>query len=137
MSRGVRTTLVAAGVVGLLAAVAVVGLLYVGESVRLTTTMKTGEQAHTWLWVVDDGEALYLRAADPESRWVARLQREPRVRLERAGESRPYRAEPRDDDAIRKWVNELMAEKYGVWDRLESVLFDRDTVLPIRLEPER
>jgi len=57
----------------------------VGEVVTIHTHGAYGGWETTPLWVVDLGNASYLRAGTPEgSGWFARLQANPDVRLERA-----------------------------------------------------
>lgn len=59
----------------------------VGEVVTVHTHGADGEWETTPLWIVDLDNTSYLRAGTPEgSGWFTRLQANPDVRLERAGE---------------------------------------------------
>lgn len=106
---------------------------YGGERVTLRTTDAAGGTHDTPLWVVElEGDA-WLRAGDRESGWVERLRAEPEVELRRDGEWRRYRAElaPERTEA----VSALMAEKYGLADRLVGLVRDPEASVAIHLEP--
>lgn len=125
----------------LLAALVVVGGAFFlagdlgGEVVVLTTTSAGGRQHETKLWIVEDHDQLWLRAGQPGSAWLTRLELEPRVKLERAGRTREYRAVvvPKQ----RERINRLMAERYGWADRLIGVVRDEAATMPVRLDPVR
>jgi hypothetical protein len=106
----------------------------VGEVVTLQTRGSDGEWQTTPLWIVDFEDSSYLRAGTPEgSAWVARLQANPEVRLERGGKLENVRlvAEP----ARLQAVHAEMAEKYG-WanDFVALMSGDRSQSLPLRIE---
>lgn len=104
-----------------------------GEVVVLHTTAD-GVDHTTRLWVVELDGSLWLRSGGGDSGWYARLAAEPRIRLERHGETQSYVAEP--ESSRRDEINALMAEKYGWRDRLIGVLVSgRDTAIPVRLRP--
>ena len=106
-----------------------------GEVVTLRTHdgRKTAE---THLWVVDDGGFQYLRAGNPSSGWLARIQADPDVVVERNGVATRYHAVPVAGDATQPArVHSLMREKYGIADRIVSVLGDRTKSVAVRLEP--
>lgn len=123
--------------VGLLVGAIVLGATLVdeGEVVMLTTTGADGVKHETPLWIVERGGAAYLRAGTPGAGWLARLRADPSVELERDEVSRPFTAVPDEDPATRTEVNALMAEKYGLSDRLWSQVLDRTRSVPVRLEP--
>jgi hypothetical protein len=104
-----------------------------GEVVVLTTRDEREVEFQTSLWVVEHRGSLYLRAGDSESGWYARLKEEPRVKLERNGETRTYRAHP--DPRATQIVIDLMAQDYGFADRLIGVVRDNAKSVAIRLEP--
>jgi hypothetical protein len=106
-----------------------------GEVVVLQTFDPVGTGYETRLWVIEDGDRLWLRAGDPESRWLQRLRVKPEVELERGGETRSYRAVPVDDPDVRTWLNASLAEKYGWADRFVSILGDHSVCVPTRLDP--
>ncbi len=108
---------------------------YGGETVQLETLDERGAAFFTTLWVVDVHAEPWLRAGDPESAWLQRLQVHPEVFLIRNGERKPYVAEVAEFESER--VNYLMRGKYGYSDQLISLLHDPDEVVAIRLaEPE-
>lgn len=123
--------------VGLLVGAIVLGAVLVdeGEVVMLTTTGTDGVKHETPLWIVERGGAAYLRAGTPGSGWLARLRVDPSVELERDETTQPFTAVPDEDPAARAEVNALMAEKYGLSDRLWSRVLDRTKSVPIRLDP--
>jgi hypothetical protein len=106
-----------------------------GEVVVLQTFDPTGTGYETRLWVIEDGDRLWLRAGDPGSRWLQRLRVKPEVELDRGGETRSYRAVPVDDPDVRAWLNASLAKKYGWADRLVSILGDHSVSVPTRLDP--
>jgi hypothetical protein len=106
-----------------------------GEVVTLRTHDGQGEAA-TRLWVVDDGGAQYLRAGNPGSGWLVRIQANPDVVVERNGVPVRYVAVPVTGDASQPArIHSLMREKYGVADRLVSILGDRSKSVAVRLDP--
>jgi len=105
-----------------------------GEVVVLVTRDAEDAAHRTHLWVVEDAGRLWLRAGDPGSGWLQRLEARPGVGLEREGRAAAFRATP--VPMRRDRVNELMAEKYGWADRLIGLLRAADGVVPVRLDPE-
>ncbi len=106
-----------------------------GEVVTVTTTSEGGRRHETKLWIVEDHGQLWLRAGQPASEWLVRLQAEPRVTMTRNGEAREYRAVlvPKQ----RERINRLMAERYGWADALIGLVRDEGETTPIRLDPLR
>lgn len=105
-----------------------------GEIVTLHTNVD-GE-ASTRIWVVDDAGRAWLRAGNPSNGWLARIDANPDVVVERNGESTRFRAVPvRDDAAARERIHALMREKYTWADRIVSLIGDRTKSVPIRLDP--
>ena len=129
------------GLAGLVAVLALAALAILlaselgGEVVTLTTRDEGGAERTTHLWVVDHQGFAWLRAGNPRSGWLSRLRRDPRVRLSRGGVSASYIAEP--DPAQRTAVERLMAEKYGLPDRLIGVVrsIGGEKSVPVRLIP--
>jgi hypothetical protein len=106
-----------------------------GEVVTLRTRDGAGEAA-TRLWVVDDAGAQYLRAGNPGSGWLVRIQADPDVTVERNGFNARYRAVPvTNDPGQPARIHALMREKYGIADRIVSVLGDRSQSIAVRLDP--
>jgi len=104
-----------------------------GEVVTLYTRDEAGRESRTSLWVVDYGGYPYLRAGDRDAGWCERLRRVPDVRVERGGETLRYRAVPAPEQT--PTVDALMAERYGLADRLVGLMRDPGASMAIRLEP--
>jgi hypothetical protein len=56
------------------------------------------------------------------------------VELERGEAKDSFLAVPVDDPAVRRAVNQAMAAKYGLADRLASSFWDPEKSVPIRLD---
>ena len=106
-----------------------------GEVVTLHTQTAGGGEKRTHLWVVDDAGAAWLRAGMSGSGWLARLERNPNVLVERGGRLLRFRAVPVREPKARDRIHALMREKYGTADRLVGVLRDPAQSVPVRLEP--
>ena len=107
-----------------------------GEIVTLHTQAADGGDAVTRLWVVDDACAQYLRAGNPGSGWLQRIQANPDILVERNGVATRYRGVPvADDPSQPARIHTLMREKYGIADRIVSILGDRSKSVAVRLEP--
>jgi hypothetical protein len=103
------------------------------EVVVLHTTDERGRDQRTSLWVVDDElETLWLRAGMPESSWLLRIEANPEVELERAGQRAEYTAVPVPE--ARERIHQLMRERYGLADRIISALRDGSESVPVRLD---
>jgi hypothetical protein len=123
--------------IGILVGVLVIGSLLIdeGEVVTVTTRDAEGQAFETQLWIVQvDGKG-YLRANSPRSAWLARARLESAIELQRGATVGPWRIVPENDPERRRRVNQAMAEKYSLSDRLLVLLFDRDEMVPLRLEP--
>ena len=106
----------------------------VGEVVTVHTHGADGEWETTPLWIVDLDNTSYLRAGTPEgSGWFTRLQANPDVRLERAGELHDVRLV--EEPAQLQAVHRKMAEKYGWADAVVGLMSgDSSKALPLRVE---
>lgn len=104
-----------------------------GEVVVLSTQGAGDEPEETRLWVVDLDGFQYLRAGQPGSAWLKRLQATPRVGVERGDVRMAYNAIPEPER--RAQINDMMAAKYGWADAFIGKLFGRDGAIPVRLEP--
>jgi len=105
-----------------------------GEVITLHTQTASGEK-RTHLWVVDDAGVAWLRAGMSGSGWLARIERNPIVLVERGGRLVRYRAVLVRQPQVRDRIHALMREKYGMANRLVSVLRDPAQSVPVRLEP--
>lgn len=129
--------------IGSLVGVLVIGALLIdeGEVVTVTTRDAAGQTFETQLWIVqlagNEGgeETSYLRASSPRSDWLARARLEPVVELRRGEVAGRWRMVPESGLELRRRVNQAMAEKYGLSDRLLVRLFDSAEMVPLRLEP--
>lgn len=104
-----------------------------GDVVHLRTVDSEGVEYEADLWVVDIDGAAYLRASSRDVGWLPRLVAEPRVRLQRDGEWRDYRAVVLDDANAQARVDLAMAEKYGYVESLWDLVVDERETVPIRL----
>ncbi len=104
------------------------------EIVVLRTSGADGSPASTRLWVVEDAGFPWLRAGDSGSGWLQRIENEPQVVVTRGDQDIEYLAIPVRDPAMRDRIHSLMREKYGLADRVVSLLGDRSQSVPVRLE---
>lgn len=102
-----------------------------GEVVQIETYDELRARYKTSLWIVDIHGDSWLRAGDPHAAWLQRIEIDPEILLFRDDEVLPVRAELVDEYGAA--INEAMREKYGLADRLISLIHDEDAVVPIRL----
>jgi pyridoxine/pyridoxamine 5'-phosphate oxidase len=105
-----------------------------GEVITLATQREDGRPFETSVWVVDMDRTTWVRAGNPDSEWVARLQANPEVFMTRDGQKKTYRATVVAGLASR--VNAAIREKYGIADQLISTIHDAEKVIAIRLDPQ-
>ncbi|MFI5314105.1 MAG: nitroreductase/quinone reductase family protein [Myxococcota bacterium] len=105
-----------------------------GEVVTLRTREGSAER-RTHLWVVDDAGFAWLRAGEPSSGWLARIDANPDVTVERGGVTTHFHAVPVRDPAVRDRIHALMREKYPLADRFISAMRDPNGSVPVKLEP--
>lgn len=126
-------------VVGLLLAYAVAHLALIELGREVLTLHKwtsEGTTRPTRLWVVDEGATAWLHHGDSESPWIARLEQDPVVTVERGGSTRTYHAVP--DPGSHDRVHQLLRAKYGIadwWVRLITGGVDSCPAVPVRIEP--
>jgi hypothetical protein len=104
-----------------------------GEVVVLRTRDAAGAAHETRLWVVEHEGRPWLRAGNPDTGWLVRLQARPEVEVVRGDETLRVRAVP--VAGARDRINELMHEKYGLADSYVCSFFPRETKIPVRLDP--
>lgn len=90
------------------------------------------EDVYVNLWVVDDGNTVWIRAESPQRVWLDYLRDDPIVELERSGRQYRYRAVPQDDAGTRAYVDGIFRAKYGIADEVRALF--RSRTVPIRLE---
>ena len=77
----------------------------------------------------------WLRAGDPGSGWLKRIETNPNVRVTRNGKTQSYRAVPVREAEMRDRIHALMSEGYPAADRLIAMMRDGAGSVPVRLEP--
>lgn len=123
-------------VVGISGLVLGAHLFPLGELVGLRTLDEEGRPHDSTLWVMDGlNGVVYLRAGRSGASWLDRAILHPLVELERHGERRFYRAEPVEDEALRRALNAKLARKYGVADALVRFFGDVEHAVVVRLDP--
>ncbi len=105
------------------------------EVVTLTSRDAQGEAHETALWVVDQGDEIWLRAGNPDNAWLQNLRANPEVELERGDATLTYRAALVEEAETREQINASMAEKYGASNSLVELFASHDQSVPIRLDP--
>ena len=102
-----------------------------GEVVTLYYYDIEGREFMTPLWLVRERGDLFLRANDPQRRWLQLLRDRPKISIDRGGPRERYVAivEPHRLDLI----NQLMAKTYGWGEWLMSRIEDRSVAVPVRL----
>jgi hypothetical protein len=124
------------GALGLLAAAALVTFA-LGEAVPrgvLFTRDHAGAWVATKLWVIDLGDATWVRVARPGRSWFRRLRVDPRVELERDGVRAAYLAHPHPEPATRARIDAAFREHYGAIDWWYGVVLRSDPI-PVELVP--
>ena len=123
-------------IIGLLIGGLVAGVMLIdeGELVTLYSWGPDGERYGTQLWVIEEAGELYLRAHYPGAKWLARIRDHREVELHRGEASQTFLARPVDDPEVRRAVNRAMAAKYGLADRLASLLWNPEKSVPVHLD---
>lgn len=124
-----------AGVVGLLAALALLHLAFVelsGPVVELESRDAEGQVHATHLWTVEVDGHSYLAAGNDGAAWLARVRARPDVVVVREGRREAVRAVP--EPARREAVLAAMRARYGLGDRWVRALVGEEAV-PVRLDP--
>ena len=97
-------------------------------------TFGTGHVEHyASLWVIEDGQHLWVRADNRERRWLEHVSANRQVELSRDGRTQTYLATLFDYPDAREYVDARIRQKYGIADWVRARMEARDT-LPIRLE---
>ena len=91
---------------------------------------------HTTIWVVTDGDAVYVRSVRAaRGRWYRELMAHPSGAVWLDGQRLPMRAVPASDPATVERVSAAYRQKYATSPYMQSML--AETVLPttLRLDP--
>lgn len=99
-----------------------------GEVVRLVTQDGSGEHRDTELWIAELDGQTYIRASNPNARWLARLQSKAPASIERDGHLVEIETIVDDDPQIRERLSRAMSEKYGLADRIWGLMRSSDCV---------
>ena len=86
--------------------------------VEIETHDEDGDVRVTKIWIVSDGEAIYVRTVD--SNWNANLEREPTATLHSDGGVAVAQVAKILDADVQASVNALFAEKYGFANTLRN-----------------
>jgi hypothetical protein len=108
-----------------------------GEVVTLITMDAGGNHYETSLWVVDLEGLAFVRAQSSSPPWLDRIREISEVKLDRSGRHTDHHAIPIDDEKVREAVNQLMAEKYGCFEKVSQWFRDYSRSIPIQLQPTR
>ncbi len=103
------------------------------EIVVLHFPAVSNQDTYPTLWVVEDGQHLWLRAENPRRRWLEYLRGNPLIKLRRNDQMLSYRANVYDTPEARAYVDPMFRAKYGLADELRALMTRRETV-PVRLE---
>lgn len=108
-------------------------LIEVGrEVIVLRTENPAGDWHETRLWIVDDERGAWLHGGN--SVWMHNLRDRPIVEIDRAGQTRRYRA--RVVPGPHPEIHALLRAKYGLADRwVRFVGADDEFAAPVALEP--
>jgi hypothetical protein len=87
------------------------------------------------VWVVDASPFVWIRAGKPNTPWLEAVRRQPDVMLYRGERRTPYRAQIREDPESVAYTDVLFRMKYGVLDRLRSLVHRGRPLIPVRLKP--
>lgn len=101
---------------------------------NLRTARADGAWRQTHVWVVEEGDSLWIEAATPERAWLLEAQAQPVVELVHAGATTRYRAVPEPGDAGHAKIRRLLRAKYGWADQWVALLQDTSRSLAVRLE---
>ncbi|MDP6980017.1 MAG: DUF2255 family protein [Myxococcota bacterium] len=100
-------------------------------------TLRTGSGSgvnETRLWLVDYGDAEWVRTGHPEKGWFREVAADPNVELERAGKKSLRVAVPVHEPAVSQKVNEVFRAKYGHADWIVALSGDAADRIVVRLD---
>lgn len=102
---------------------------------NLRTARADGAWRQTHVWVVEEGDSLWIEAATPERAWLLDLQGNPLVEVERIGGVASYRASPAPGPAARDQLRAALRAKYGWADAWVGLFQDTSNAVAVRLDP--
>jgi hypothetical protein len=102
---------------------------------NLRTTRGDGDWRQTHVWVVEEGESLWIEAATPERAWLRDIESNPLVEVERAGSVASYRASPAPGTTARDQLRAALRAKYGWADVWVGLFQNTSRAVAVRLDP--
>ena len=107
------------------------------EVVVLLTRAPDGSTRKTRVWIADADGYSWVESATPEREFLADIQRNPMVQVERNGETRPYVARAMPGDEGHERIRSLLREKYGWADWWLQNVVDTSRSVAVRLQSPR
>jgi len=105
------------------------------EVVVLHTRAADGTTRATRTWIAAADGSLWIESANPERPFYLDIQRDPRVDLERGGETRLYTAVPQPGRTSHERIRGLLRERYGWADWWIGLLTDTSNSILVELRP--
>ncbi len=133
-----NTLRIVLGFVGLILVLVVLQVVAAesGEVVVVHTVDEAGEPRETRIWVLEDQGRSYIRGGP--GGWAARVEANPDISVESAGQKREVRGVVQTEDGLRMRINRLFREKYGWRDGFISLLIadpGREAAVVIEVVP--
>jgi hypothetical protein len=94
-----------------------------------------GELRRTHVWYVRQGQTVWLEAGRPNHGWYKDLQVHPTVQFESSDLSGRFEAATVPGPQAHRYIRALLAEKYGVRDRILGWAVDTSSSIAVRLDP--
>lgn len=117
------------------------GITWYALEGRDVATLRTAREAdavrETHVWVVEEGDSMWVEAATPERAWLLDIEANPFVQIERAGETRRFRAAAAPGPEARDRLRTALREKYGWADAWVGLFQDTSQAVAVRLDPLR
>ncbi|MCH2187140.1 nitroreductase family deazaflavin-dependent oxidoreductase [Myxococcota bacterium] len=99
------------------------------------TQSAEGHPRKTHVWYVRQGRTIWLEAGRPNHAWYKDLQAHPTVHFESSDLSGHYEAATVPGPEAHRHIRALLAEKYGVRDRILGWAVDTSSSIAVRLDP--
>ncbi|MAJ58768.1 MAG: hypothetical protein CBC48_01650 [bacterium TMED88] len=94
-----------------------------------------GQLRRTHVWYVRQGNTVWLEAGRPNHGWYRDLQAHPTVQFESSDLSGRFEAATVPGPQAHRHIRTLLAEKYGVRDRILGWAVDTSSSIAVRLDP--
>lgn len=124
-----------AGLIGLFVVTMFAASELGGEVVTLQRKAADGSVSRVRVWIVESESGVWIEHGAPQADWIAHLNEEPIIKLERDGAVRDYLARPDPDSHA--LYHTLRSEKYGLADQLVALLISNENCegIPVRIDP--